>query len=64
MQGHETKAKLQQLRNRVTKLSEDVHTIAYRLHPSILDDLGLPSAVRAFVDDFRNLTINLIQRLA
>lgn len=45
--------KLEALRDRVTKLSEDVHSMAYRLHPSMLDDLGLPAAVRALADDFR-----------
>jgi signal transduction histidine kinase len=28
-------------------LSEDVHALSYRLHPSILDDLGLAEALKA-----------------
>ena len=29
------------------RLSEDVHDLSYRLHPSVLDDLGLVEALRA-----------------
>jgi len=38
--------------NRVAELSEDVRRLAYQLHPSILDDLGLPVALQRLVDDF------------
>ena len=31
----------------LVRLSEDVHALSYRLHPSILDDLGLVEALRA-----------------
>ncbi|RZU02419.1 histidine kinase [Rivibacter subsaxonicus] len=31
-------------------LSEDVHAMSYRLHPSVLDDLGLVEALRAECD--------------
>ena len=37
---------------RLTKVSDDVRQLAYRFHPSILDDLGLTKAVRRLVDDF------------
>ena len=37
---------------RLTAVSDDVRQIAYRFHPSILDDLGLMKAVRGLVDDF------------
>ena len=37
---------------RLTMLSDDVRQLAYRFHPSILDDLGLAKAVRRLVDDF------------
>jgi signal transduction histidine kinase len=33
-------------------LSDDVRQMAYRFHPSILDDLGLVKALRRLVDDF------------
>ncbi|HXV62021.1 MAG TPA: PAS domain S-box protein [Vicinamibacteria bacterium] len=44
--------KIEELRARVAKLSDDVHSMAYRLHPAILDDLGLPAALRALIGDF------------
>ena len=37
---------------RLTAVSDDVRQMAYRFHPSILDDLGLMKAVRRLVDDF------------
>lgn len=40
------------VQDRVAELSEDVRHLAYQLHPSILDDLGLPIALRRLVDDF------------
>jgi signal transduction histidine kinase len=35
------------LREGLVRLSEDVHALSYRLHPSVLDDLGLIEALRA-----------------
>jgi len=29
------------------RLSEDIHSLAYQLHPSVLDELGLAEALRA-----------------
>jgi PAS domain S-box-containing protein len=40
-------AKLGGLRGQIVKLSEDVHRLSRRLHPSILDDLGLADALRS-----------------
>ncbi|GMV51830.1 MAG: hypothetical protein AMXMBFR67_33730 [Nitrospira sp.] len=37
---------------RLTGVSDDLRQMAYRFHPSILDDLGLTKAVRRLVDDF------------
>lgn len=37
---------------RLSKVSDDVRQLAYRFHPSILDDLGLIKATRRLVDDF------------
>lgn len=36
----------------LTSVSDDVRRMAYRFHPSILDDLGLVKAVRRLVDEF------------
>jgi two-component system CheB/CheR fusion protein len=43
---------LQSFREQVTALSEDLRRIAYRLHPSVLDDLGLAVAAESFVRYF------------
>jgi signal transduction histidine kinase len=36
-----------EMRKDLVRLSEDVHALSYRLHPSVLDDLGLVEALRA-----------------
>ena len=38
------------LREELVRLSEDVHALSYRLHPSVLDDLGLVEALKAECD--------------
>jgi PAS domain S-box-containing protein len=38
------------LREDLVRLSEDVHALSYRLHPSVLDDLGLVEALRTECD--------------
>jgi signal transduction histidine kinase len=40
------------LRDELIRLSEDVHTLSYRLHPSVLDDLGLAEGLKAECDRF------------
>ncbi len=35
------------IRQHLVKLSEDVHALSYRLHPSVLEDLGLVAALKA-----------------
>ena len=37
----------QTVHSELVRLSEDVHALSYRLHPSILDDLGLAEALKA-----------------
>lgn len=39
--------KLKGIRKELMKLSGDIHSLSRQLHPSILDDLGLPEAMRA-----------------
>ncbi len=41
---------------RLVELSEAVRTLAYQLHPSILDDLGLPVALQRLVQEFEART--------
>jgi PAS domain S-box-containing protein len=38
------------LREGLVRLSEDVHSLSYRLHPSVLDDLGLVEALKTECD--------------
>ncbi|HEY7319789.1 MAG TPA: ATP-binding protein [Candidatus Binatia bacterium] len=40
------------MRAELVRLSEDVHALSYRLHPSLLDDLGLVEALNAECDGF------------
>jgi two-component system CheB/CheR fusion protein len=43
---------LRSVHNGVSELSEDLRRIAYQLHPSILDDLGLVPALEAYCSEF------------
>ncbi len=45
-----TRATLAQLRDDLISLSDDVHSIARQIHPTILDDLGLADALRSECD--------------
>lgn len=47
-----TKAHIEHLRKAAAQLAEDVHNFAYRLHPSLLEHLGLEAAIRDQVDEF------------
>ena len=38
------------VRDGLVKLSEDVHALSYRLHPSVIEDLGLVEALKAECD--------------
>lgn len=46
------RARIRMISDRLTSVSDDVRQMAYRFHPSILDDLGLVKAVRRLVDEF------------
>jgi len=37
---------LRAVRGQLTRLSEDIHSLAYQLHPSVLQELGLAEALR------------------
>jgi len=43
------------MRAELARLSEDVHALAYQLHPSTLDDLGLAEALKVECDRFSRL---------
>ena len=38
---------LKAIREGLVRISEDVHSLAYQLHPSVLEELGLTEAIRA-----------------
>lgn len=50
--GRDQRADSASIQQGLARLSEDVHALSYRLHPSILDDLGLPAALQAECDEF------------
>lgn len=43
---------IQELYENVAELSDDIRHLAYQYHPSILDDLGLGTALRSLCEDF------------
>lgn len=48
----ETAGALRELREGLVGMSGDVHGLAYRLHPAVLEDLGLEVALRSETDRF------------
>jgi PAS domain S-box-containing protein len=50
------KETMRDLREGLVRLSEDIHALSYRLHPSMLEDLGLAAALRAECDRFSGQT--------
>jgi two-component system CheB/CheR fusion protein len=48
----ELRGGLEQLRKEIAGLSDDLRRIAYQLHPSIVEDLGLVAAVRNYCEEF------------
>jgi signal transduction histidine kinase len=48
----EIRFRAQSLKSRASDLSNDVRRVAYQLHPSILDHLGLAAALRAYCREF------------
>ncbi|MCP9449493.1 MAG: PAS domain-containing protein [Nitrospira sp.] len=49
-------ARLREAQDTAGQLADDVHNFAYRLHPSLLEHLGLEAAIRDYVDEFRRRT--------
>lgn len=44
---------LEEVRRQLEGLSDDVHTLAYRLHPSLLEDVGLEAAIQDHLQQVR-----------
>lgn len=51
-----TREALAMSRHDLVALSDDVRRMAYRYHPSILDDLGLDAALKRLLDEFTHKT--------
>ncbi|MCS6897341.1 MAG: PAS domain-containing protein [Nitrospira sp.] len=49
-------ARLRTVQDAAGQLADDVHTFAYRLHPSLLEHLGLEAAIRDHIDEFGRRT--------
>jgi len=45
-------AELECLRAHVAKIAEDVHRICYRLHPAVLENLGLVVALESYCEEY------------
>jgi two-component system CheB/CheR fusion protein len=43
---------IESVRDEIQSLNTDVRLISHRLHPAILQDLGLPAALKAMVQEF------------
>lgn len=52
----DAREQLTRIQQDLTALSNDVRHMAYRFHPSILDDLGLDAALRRTLDEFAGHT--------
>ncbi len=55
----EAQTRLKALQARVVKASEETRHIAYELHPSVLDDLGLVASLRALYKEFSERAVNV-----
>ena len=47
---------LRSVQDRIVEMSDDIRRFVHQLHPSILDDLGLPIALQQLMDDFAGRT--------
>jgi PAS domain S-box-containing protein len=52
----DVQGRLKGLQSRIVKASEETRHIAYELHPSVLDDLGLVASLRDLSKEFSKLT--------
>src|SRR5467141_365809 len=48
----EMRKDVRSLRDRAAEVSNDIRRVAYQLHPSILDHLGLGVALRSYCSEF------------
>ena len=60
--GQEVSETIQRVREGLSRMSADIHALAYRLHPILLEDLGLTEALRAECDRFSRAEALLIEQ--
>lgn len=63
---HKELSELQQLRNNVSSMMQDVRSMAWQLRPSVLDDLGVEPAIKTYLDNYTEhfgIKVELIGRL-
>lgn len=53
--SHQNAEIIEGIKLELQQLSKDIHGLSYRLHPALLDELGLANAMRAECDRVRNL---------
>ncbi len=53
MPNEESKKIMQNTKQKLVGIAEDTHSLSRRLHPSILDDLGLVEALRSEIDNYQ-----------
>jgi len=51
--GSPSSETVRSVREELIRLSEDVHALSYRLHPSIIEDLGVGPAIKAEAERFQ-----------
>jgi two-component system CheB/CheR fusion protein len=64
--GQDWASRLDTLVRDVAELSKEVRSLSHRLHPSVLDDLGLDAAIRQLINDLQRtagLTVRLTSNL-
>lgn len=49
---HDNLPELQQLRGNVADMMQDVRSMAWKLRPSVLDDLGVEPAIRTYLENY------------
>ncbi|MGB6484687.1 MAG: response regulator [Candidatus Acidiferrales bacterium] len=54
--NEETRDSIAQCLDLTNQISEEIRTLSYLLHPPLLDELGLPSAVKWFAQGFQQRT--------
>jgi signal transduction histidine kinase len=54
--NEETKGSIAQCLELTNQISEEIRTLSYVLHPPLLDELGLPSAVKWYTEGFEKRT--------